>query len=104
MGTLRDDALDLVTGFGSVRVVHSTGETRGLLDDAEAEQQIGDGTTVVKRGRMLRIATDALPDLVVEDTLQVGDLDDDDDLTTYRVLDPLKESDGLITRLFVVPT
>jgi len=101
VGTLRDDVVALCTGFGSVRVVHSTGETRGLLDDAEAEQQLGDGSTVAKRGRVLRIPADALPNLVAEETLEVGDLDDDEDLTTYRILDTLRESDGLVWRLFL---
>ncbi|HEV8456376.1 MAG TPA: hypothetical protein VGQ24_15875 [Gemmatimonadales bacterium] len=98
---LRSDVVSILSGFGSVRVVHSTGETRGVLDDAEAEQQLGDGSTVAKRGRLLRIPAAALPTLVAEDSLDVGDPEDDETLVTYRVLDTLRESDGLIWRLFL---
>lgn len=101
MGTIRDDVVSILAGFGSVRVVHSTGATRGKLDDGEAEQQLGDGSTVAKRGRVLRIPAAALPNLVAEETLEVGDVDDDDALTTYRILDTLREGDGLVWRLFL---
>ena len=99
---IASDVLRLVTGFGSVRVVHSTGETRGLLDDDDTIVQLPDGSTGKWRGRQLLIAAAALPDLVAEDTLDIGTLADDDDLATYRVSDVRRQADGTVWEVQVM--
>lgn len=97
------DALALVTGFGSVLVVHATGTTRGLLDDAEQQVLTGDGTTALMRSRVLLVAVAALPDLAAEDSLSVGALGDDTSLTAYRVTDIRRQADGVLWEVAVVP-
>lgn len=96
------DVLRLVSGFGSVRVTHSTGETRGLLDDADQLVQLGDGTVSKYNGRVLLIAASALPDLAEEDTLEIGSLVSDTDTTSYRVTDIRRQADGTLWEVQVV--
>lgn len=96
------DVLTVLTGFGSVAVTHKDTTTRGLLDDAEAEQDVGDGTTARFRTRVVRLATATVPTLALEDTLTVGTIDSDTDTTDYRVVDVLREADGAVWRVLVV--
>lgn len=100
--SLTSDVLRLTTGFGSVRVVHNSGETRGLLDDDDSLVALPDGTTGKWRGRQLLIAAAALPDLAVEDTLDCSTIADDDDLTSYRVTDIRRTADGLLWEVQVI--
>lgn len=90
------DALRLVTGFGSVRVVHASAETRGLLDDDDSLVALPDGSTGRWRTRQLLLAAATLPALAVEDTLQVGTLTSDTTLTSYRVTDIRRQADGVL--------
>lgn len=103
MGLLTD-GLALVTGFGSVKVVYGSVTTRGLLDDAEAPVDMGDGTTVMVRTRVLRVATAAIPSIAAEGTISIGALEDDDTLTSYRVTEVAREADGVITQVQVATT
>ena len=96
------DGLALVTGFGSIKVVHEGVTTRGILDDAESPVDMGDGTTVLVRSRVLRVATASLPTLGAEDTIQLGGVEDDATLTSYRVTQVAKEADGVITQVQVI--
>lgn len=100
--SLKTDVTRLTTGFGSVRVTHSTGETRGLLDDDDSLVALPDGTTGRWRGRQLLLAGDALPDLAVEDTLTIGTVAEDQDTTDYRVTDIRRTADGLMWEVQLV--
>lgn len=103
--TLDDDVIAMVTGFGSVILVTSVGVTRGLWSDHDVEMDVGRYTALTNH-RVLLVATSlaTLHSLDSEDTVQVGAVDDDATLTTYRIVDRRKESDGLLTRLIVAPT
>lgn len=99
MSLIGDDALAIVTGFGSVKVVKDGVSTRGLFDDEHALLSMDDGDAAQTRVRVLRIVTGALGTVAAESSVQVGTLDSDTALTTYRVLDVWQEADGLVTRL-----
>jgi hypothetical protein len=99
--SLTSDARAIVTGFMSVRVLAGTVETRGLFDDAESAVPTGDGMMTVIRGRALTVVGADLPDLAREDTIQVGAIEDDNDLTSYRVVDIQRMADGIIWQVVV---
>lgn len=94
------DARRMVTGFGSVRVQAGTVETRGLFDDAEAAVETP-GATAVIRTRMLTLVAEDVPALAREDSISVGTLADDDALTVYRVVDVLRQADGILLSVMV---
>lgn len=102
MGTLADDVAAMVTGFGSVLVRTDQGDTRGLWDEAEVEIAAG-RHSVLTEHRVLLIGTAAVTDLAIarEDTIEIGAVDDDATLVSYRVVDRRTLSDGLLTRLVV---
>lgn len=96
--TVVDDARAIVTGFGSVRVVAGTVDTRGLFDDAEADAVTPGGDAVV-RVRVLTLVGADVPDLAREDTISIGTLTDDQNLTGYRVVDIQRLADGILWRV-----
>jgi len=99
--TIASDVRTMVTGFGSVRVEAGTVSTRGLFDDADAEAMVGDGSTALIRGRALTLVGADVPALAREDTIRIGSLASDADLTSYRVVDIQRQTDGIVWRVLV---
>lgn len=100
--SLQSDALALVTGFGSVAVRYGGITTRGLLDNEDTPVALGDGTALLTSGLQLLVAADALPGLRAEDTLAIGTLASESDLTDYRVVDVRHQADGVLLQVLVV--
>lgn len=96
------DARALVTGFGSVVVQYGGLTTRGLLDDEDTPIALGDGTALLTAGKQLLVAADTLVGLRAEDTLTIGSLASDVDVTSYRVVDVRKQADGVLLQVRVV--
>lgn len=101
---IREDARALCTGFGSLRVRAADGtETRGLLDDDESVVGAGEGWDAIRRQRILRVVDGDLPGLAREDVVEIGALEDDLVLTTFRVLDLRRSGDGVVLEVVVSP-
>lgn len=95
-----DDARAMVTGFGSVLVQAGAVTTRGLFDDAESAVATGFGDAIVQTRALTLLAAD-VPNLAREDSVGVGTMVDDTDLTTYRVVDVRRMTDGVLLQVLV---
>lgn len=100
--TLDDDVVAMVTGPGSVLVQNATGATRGLWGEADVAVDVG-SHSVMTTARALVVASSLVTDLAIarEGSIEVGAVDDDETLTTYKVVDVVRDADGLVTRLVV---
>jgi len=84
----------LVTGFGSVALVHGDVTGRGLLDEEDGVVQDASGSDVLQRRVVLTVRRSSFPDLAANDVVLI-------ERSEYRVGDVLLSADGLIAQAVV---